>query len=180
MDKAQKFERKGPQEFVAFPYEDINVPNIIKAYNTHFKMTCDILPEECGPSCSRIDQLANLKVIHSSFVRTDQHSAMASQLLSADLSNCAHPSLGGIHLSAGNNRVIPRSFSVVPSKRKADTPFKTPLPKSLCVTQMLKLGKVITTTTKQPTAIQIAQFDLEKLAWSAPKLAHFEIEEMEL
>ncbi len=45
---------------------------------------------------------------------------------------------------------------------------------------MLKLGKVRTTTEKPPTAIHISQFDMEKLAWSAPKLEYFEIDETEI
>ena len=30
--KAKKYERTGPKEFVAFPYEELAIPNIIRAY----------------------------------------------------------------------------------------------------------------------------------------------------
>ena len=33
----EKYERTGPQEFVEFPYQEVTIPNIVKACNKHFE-----------------------------------------------------------------------------------------------------------------------------------------------
>ena len=35
--KAKKYERTGPHEFVEFPYQEVTIPNIVKACNKHFE-----------------------------------------------------------------------------------------------------------------------------------------------
>ena len=35
--KAKKYERTGPQEFVPFVFDEVTIPNIITACNSHFK-----------------------------------------------------------------------------------------------------------------------------------------------
>ncbi len=139
---------------------------------------CDVLAGEHGPSCSRINQLPNLKAIHVSFMKKNQYGLLHSQLFSVSYSPTAHSSTRS-DLNLSCQIAIPQSFSVTPRKWKADTPFKVSCPKSLHVTKMLKLGNVRTTTDKPPTAIHVSQFDREKLAWSASKLANFEIDETE-
>ena len=74
--KAKKYERTGPQEFVPFFYEEVTIPNVIAACIKHFRkrskgMSCDVLASERGPSCSKISQLLNLKLIHVRFVMPD-------------------------------------------------------------------------------------------------------------
>ena len=71
--KAKKYERTGPKEFVAFPYKEVTIPNIIRACNKHFQKrlkgkSVDVLASERGPSCSKISQLPDLKLIHVRFV----------------------------------------------------------------------------------------------------------------
>ncbi len=112
-------------------------------------------------------------------MKTNQYGLLHSQLFSVSYSPTAHSSTRS-DLNLSGQIAIPKSISVAPRKRKADTPFKVPCPKSLPVTKMLKLGKVITATEKPPTAIHVSQFDMEKLVWSAPKLANFEIDETEI
>ena len=64
-----KYSREGPRDFVPFEYEDVTIDNIKKACQKHFKehRNCDVLASEQGPSCSRIDQLLSLKIIHIRF-----------------------------------------------------------------------------------------------------------------
>ena len=65
--KAQKYER-----IVPFSYDEITIQNIKEACNNYLKKRStsigksnDVLAVERGPSCSRVDQLLNLKVIHA-------------------------------------------------------------------------------------------------------------------
>ena len=76
--KDQKYERTGPQEFVPFPYDEITIQNIKEACNKYFKnrfktmgKCADVLAGERGPSCSRVDQLPNFKVIHVRFIHNN-------------------------------------------------------------------------------------------------------------
>ena len=64
-----KYSREGPRDFVPFEYEEVTIDNIKKACQKHFKehRNCDVLASEQGPSCSRIDQLPSLKIIHIRF-----------------------------------------------------------------------------------------------------------------
>ena len=64
-----KYSREGPRDFVPFEYEEETIDNIKKACQKHFKedRNCDVLASEQDPSCSRIDQLPSLKIIHIHF-----------------------------------------------------------------------------------------------------------------
>ena len=64
-----KYSREGPRDFFPFEYEEVTIDNIKKACQKHFKehRNCDVLASEQGPSCSRIDQLFCLKIIHIRF-----------------------------------------------------------------------------------------------------------------
>ena len=64
-----KYLRERPRDFVPFDYEEVTIDNTKKAYQKHFNeyKKCDVLASEQGPSCSRIDQLPSLKIIHIRF-----------------------------------------------------------------------------------------------------------------
>ena len=87
--KAQKFSRIGPREFVSYPYGDLTMEGIKKACEAHFlsqlKMhaECDVLAGEQGPSCSSLDQIPNLKLIHIRFVGTTVKSSLHSYTLAS-------------------------------------------------------------------------------------------------
>ena len=71
--KLKKYERTGLQEFVPFLFQEVTIENIILSCNKHFKnrlkgMSCDVLASERGPSCTKITQLPNLKLIHIRFL----------------------------------------------------------------------------------------------------------------
>ena len=60
--KAKKYERTGPQEFINFPYEEVTIPNIIKACSKHFEkrlkdMSVDVLASERGVARSHSYQI---------------------------------------------------------------------------------------------------------------------------
>ena len=187
--KAQKFERRGPQQFVAFPFENVTISNIVDACNMHFKgqligMTCDVLAGERGPSCSRVDQLPNLKVIHVRFLPLEKHSAfplgLCDDIIDSGGSQGDRSSIASLECSMSARIGPAKSLALVPRKRKADNSLKISCPKSLSVTQMLKLGKAISKTAQPRTTIAISQFDLENMAWSSSTLVNFEIQEKEL
>ena len=72
--KAQKYSRIGPREFVPFDYEEVTLDNIENACRRHFAsivgvhMVCDVLASEQGPSCSSLQQIPDLKVVHVRFI----------------------------------------------------------------------------------------------------------------
>ena len=183
--KAQKFERRGPQQFVAFPFENVTISNIVDACNMHFKgklmgMTCDVLAGER----SRVDQLPNLKVIHVRFLPRKKHSAfplgLCDDIIDSGGSQGDRSSIASLEYSMSASICPAKSLALVPRKRKADNSLTSPCPKSLSVTQMLKLRKAISKTAQQQTTIAISQFDLENMAWSSSTLVNFEIQEKEL
>ena len=106
--KAQKFSRIGPREFVLYPYGDLTIKGIKTACEAHFlsqlKMHAefDVLAREQGPSCSSLDQILNLKLIHIRFVGTTVKSSLQSYA----------PSL------ASYSYVFPVLRDVCPAKRK--------------------------------------------------------------
>ena len=80
--KAQKFSQIGAWEFVPFEDDDMTLANIKQACEKHFlpvigkNMSCDVLAGEQGPSCSMLEHIPNLKLIHIRFI---QHNADTEQ-----------------------------------------------------------------------------------------------------
>ena len=73
--KAQKYSRIGAREFVsyaAYEYEEFTIENIRRACEKHFAVdkskSCDILAGEQGPSCNKVKQIPDSRVIHVRFV----------------------------------------------------------------------------------------------------------------
>ena len=172
--KAQKFSRIGPREFVSYPHGDLTIDNIKKACETHFlsqlkmNVECDILAGEQGPSCSSLDQIANLKLIHIRFVGTamkrdsSQSSGFSSEFPAESefgrpktKKRCEQPKL----VESRSSRA--RSVEVrIEGKENLNARY----PKSLSVTQMINLGKVV----RQKTTIaDVYKFNLENMAWSS-------------
>lgn len=205
--KAQKYDRTGAQEFVNFPHEEVTIPNIIDACNKHFKsqnqlkkgMTCDVLAGERGPSCTRLEQLPNMKLIHIRFIRKDMYNSISECSYTASQSTAHFPGTS-IALSAAaskttyNTNDVARSLSIIPHLKRKATELSgipnlkrkkehahslQPCPRSLSVTAMMKLGTAISTAAPPPVSIEVSQFDMEQLRWSAPVLAYFDIEKTE-
>eukprot|EP00111_Clytia_hemisphaerica_P012080 TCONS_00035498-protein len=68
--KAMKFNKMGPQEFVAYPFDELTIENLIQACSAHFRdelldnQRCDILQSQDGPSCSKLSHIKSYKVIY--------------------------------------------------------------------------------------------------------------------
>ena len=184
--KAKKFERTGPQEFVSFLFEELTIDNVVAACNQHFKgrlkgMTCEILASVRGPSCSKLCQLPNLKLIHIRFVMasaTDKYNPLSDFDYETEAKT-----LGG---SSGHDTPsVNQSVSVIKHsaafkrKNKEAKIGSIPIKKSISVTAMLKMGKVISDTSAPLVVILVSQFNVDKMHWSSPVATQFAIEEKE-
>ena len=176
--KAQKFSRIGPREFVSYPYGDLTMEGIKKACEAHFlsqlKMhaECDVLAGEQGPSCSSLDQIPNLKLIHIRFVGTTVKSSLHSYTPTLASYSYVSPVLRDVRPAKrkpGQAEYVESSRSPVQAEsvpilqhRGEKSNVNTSFPKSLSVTEMLNLGKVVRQKT---TAAEIFKFNLEDMTW---------------
>ena len=156
--KAQKYTRVGAREFVPFDYEEVTIPNVKLACLNHFDVRdgaiCDVLAGEQGPSCSSINQIPNMRVIHVRFIdgeevvnkpatgnppRKKRKTNVAASVSVSSLNQ------GGTQ-KATTSKFIARSMSAV---------------------EMLKLGKEIKSSI-ETTEIHIQGFDIDKMVWEQP------------
>ena len=169
--KAQKFSRIGPREFVSYPHGNLTINNIKKACEAHFlsqlkmNVECDVLAGEQGPSCSTLDQIPNLKLIHIRFVGS------AKRELSGFYSGCLADSELGQTKSKRAQEQPELLVSSYPSPRARSVEVRSEdkenlnahYPKSLSVTQMINLGKVVR---QETTIADVYKFNLDNMAWS--------------
>ena len=171
--KAQKFSRIGVREFVPFgDYEDITLPNIKLACEKHFLPTvgksvmCDVLAGEQGPSSSTLEQIPDLKLIHIQFIERQEQDHKNNIFLPPD------------ELPKRKKRPassVPIASTSVESESAWSPKQINVFPKSLSVSDMLKLGKVV--QTKATTLIEMRSFELDPLGWSLTATAiEFNIE----
>ena len=71
----QKFSRIGAREFVPFAeYEDLTLANIKLACEKYFSNTVGksvVLASEQGPSCSTLEQVPDLRLVHIRFIQRE-------------------------------------------------------------------------------------------------------------
>ena len=162
--KAQKFSRIGPREFVSYPYGDLTMEEIKKACEAHFlsqlKMhaECDVLAGEQGPSCSSLDQIPNLKLIHIRFVGTTVKSSLHSNTSTLASYSYVSPVLQDVRPARkkpGKAEYVESSRSPVQGEsvpilqyREQNSNVNTSFPKSLSVTEMFNSGKVVRQKTR--------------------------------
>ena len=181
--KAQTFSRIGLREFVSFAgYDDHTLKNIKLACQKHFlprvgkNLVCDVLAGEEGPSCSTVEQIPDLKLVHVRFINVpDEEPEEDTLQLDDDLavSNFLVPSRKRPAISAPMSPSW--SKRAAPSASSASRTF----PKSLSVSDMMRLGKVIKKTAN--VAIEMRSFHMDGLGWSAnPVTAEFVIEKQPL
>ena len=179
-----KYERTGPQVFVAYPHDEVTIPKIITSCNEHFKrqlkegMTCDILASEQGPSCKTIDQLPSLTPIHIRFVKKeatyDKYSTFS--YLSGITKRPASASASSAAVKNTGSAVCALS---VPTFLGVGTGKKELFPKSSPITAMMTLGKAICKTETAPITIEVSRLNIETLKWSFFQSVDFAIEESE-
>ena len=147
--KAQKHSRVGPQEFVSFPYEEMSINNIKSACEKHFwsvtegGLVCDVVAGDQGPSCRMLDQLPDTKVIHVHFIECELETIQDT--------------------SGSPSKRIKKTrnlFGGSPSKADTMDKLKKHYPKSLSISEMLKLGK------KCMTTVELFTFDLQSMSRS--------------
>ena len=161
--KAQTFSRIGARIFVPFAeYEEITLPNIKLACEKHFLPTagksvmCGVLAGEQGPSCSTLEQIPYLKQIHIRFIqRQEQNHVDSNVYLTPD------------DLPKKEKRTassVPTVSSFVEMQSPWSPKHIKVFPKSLSVSDMLKLGQVV--QKKATTLIEMSSFELDPLGWS--------------
>ena len=103
--------------------------------------------------------------MHSNAFATDSMTTSNISDVARSLSIISHPKRKATELS-----VIPNL-----KKKKEHAHLVQPCPRSLSVTAMMKLGTAISTAAAPPVSIEVSQFDMDQLRWSAPIIAHFDI-----
>ena len=164
--KAQKYTRVGPREFVEFGNQELTIDSIKDACMKHFgakiggNLVCDVLAGEQGPSCTNINQVSNLKLIHVRFIEDESDIAeVKSEKNEKQQRNLKrkHYSVG---CSSSSRQPVPARSLPSPSKNVK----KRVVPKSLSVSTILKLGRVIESS-KDTTILDLYSFSLETMAW---------------
>ena len=157
--KAQKYSRVGPREFViSFPYEEMTIDNIKSACEKHFSsvtqsgLVCDVVAGDQRPSCRTLEQLPDTKVIHVRFIES-----IDTELETVQDTSGSQPK---------RIKKTPNSFGGSPSKAGCVEEPKKQYPKSLSLSEMLKLGKKIDETTTTTTTVDLFTFDLQSMSWS--------------
>ena len=174
--EAQKYSRIEPREFGQVGTDELTIEKVKTACIKHFapkigsNLVGDILAGEQGPSCSTIKQVRDLKLMYVRFI--NEHSCVprlniGNESFSSKVAQ-HRPSKRKCEDSVLQSVVKPRPHSV-PSPRKVATPM---VPRSISVTQMLKLGKVV----KSTQVIDLFQFDVSRMTWSTvPKPVEFSV-----
>ena len=173
--KAQKFSRIGPRVFVPYPNGDLTMTNIKKACEDHFlsqlkmQVECDVLAGEQGPSCKTLDQIPNLKLIHVRFVGTTMK--YNSKDLDSSSKDSVSPPTGKKMYEVPDSRTSCYLSEIHSKQTKSLERHPNPkdktanvYPKSLSVTQMLNLGKVLQ---RKSIVAEIFKFNLEDMNWSS-------------
>eukprot|EP00794_Sanderia_malayensis_P013427 gene13427-14807_t len=170
--KAQKYSRIGPREFVPFEHQEVSLNNIKRACTNHFvsrlgvrEQFCDVLAAEQGPSCRSLEQVPDLKLLYVRFVSSvvgDAHDGAE---------NSASPLL---EPAFKRPKILARTSLPITGKGENSERKDIVIPKSLTVLDMLKLGKVVVSSTE---VIELHSFDMATLAWSRqPINADFKID----
>jgi hypothetical protein len=163
--KAQKYTRVGPREFVTYLDGELTIEGIKDACERHFaleEMSCDILASDQGPSCTAMEHIPDLKVIHVRFIQP------TSKVKKSHKSHNHQP----IHVSS-----VPSQLFSHRVNHENEMHHSESFPKSLSVSKMIKLGK----TLKHDPAgkvLDIYSFNMETMSWSSiSEKVEFTIEE---
>ncbi|XP_078491805.1 uncharacterized protein LOC144747582 [Ciona intestinalis] len=117
-------------------------------------MTCDILAGEQGPSCCLLDQLPNFNVVH---IRAIANTTELACKENSKFKLVVSSSLPQIKRRK-TDHLQPQQISVEFSVKR-----EHPIPKSLSVVEMMKLGNVMDATS---TKIKLSQFHISDMMWS--------------
>ena len=170
--KAQKYVREGPRVFEPFPVtdEELTIDLIKRACEDHFSeqigpnFECNVLAGQQGPSCTSIDQLPDIKLVHVRFVpsRTSRFQDTKSNTEFATWKRARrNPVDVGDNLPHHSRSYAAKSEVAEPVGKARERDECVPM--SLSLTDMLRLGKL--GTPNQTTVVKMFLFDLETLTW---------------
>ena len=179
--KCQKYGRIGPLSIVPFPYDSFTLDNIKKACTEHFQvgphMSCDVLAGERGPSYTSMDQAKNTNVIHirfffdagegfhqdddeKFFMRTTpgfgQHSSQNARSY--------QESEAQLEDNRGKRRIAFSDGSLRKKTKQSDGAF----PKSVPLSRLLKMGKLLHPSNDEVLELSIEEFSVEEGKWLVP------------
>lgn len=192
--KAMKYERIGPQEFVTYPFDEITLDNIKTACYHHFKdrlthsdMVCDVLASQNGPSCNKLSHLSNFKKIHVRFVKVKEDDIPYSAKRPRISDRMSFSVYDKIRQSKKSMSYTARRYTADIGSSSSGASGRTPhssilpsigrqAPKSLSVSSMLNLGKVISKTINTTESFQVYEFCIDSLAWKSVKVEKFYVE----
>ena len=160
--KTPKYTAIGPREFVPYLADDLTIGCIKEACVAHFgkndrhlaSSECDILASERGPSCSHVEQIPNVSLIHIRFVSKATSLLLRTSLL-----------LQPVFKKAAVSKHIPIQDKpdsvIVSSSTSSPSPVITP---SLSLFSMLKVGKLVKDK-REFKEICLEKFDLDTMSW---------------
>ena len=130
---------------------------------------CDVLALEKGPSCSNIDQVPNLGLIHVRFI---SHGLVSSQFISAVAGIPVFPpkskSIGNVAKSeVGHGEMLTQRTLRKQRKMKCHQVWS--------LSSMLKIGQKISSQ-KDCTNIRLKTFNISALSWEAIGIVTFNVE----
>jgi hypothetical protein len=184
--KAQKHSRIGAREFVPFNEEEVSIHTIKAACERHYKslseegLKCDVLAGDQGPSCLSMEHVPDLKVVHVRFIKPQINRPSTSFVtpVSQDIMREENPAFSFMS-ECVRLRESPNKRKIK-SERCSSSAAKRPAPKSLTVSQMIKLGKLIKPSVADTThtmIIDVFSFDFSSLSWSVlPQTVEFTVE----
>ena len=160
--KTPKYAPLGPREFVPFTAADVTFEEIKSAClryfgkidNTIKGSLCDVLASERGPSCSHIDQIPNLALVHVRFV----HNLIPSSK---------------IRTGVFKRPEVSQSVSLFAPGKAAKQSI---IAKSLSISTMLKIGQGISDD-KKLTNITLKEFSISTMTWDEIGDVMFQISE---
>ncbi|KXJ15662.1 Eukaryotic elongation factor 2 kinase [Exaiptasia diaphana] len=177
--KAQKFDRIGMREYVPIDTnEPITLEKIKQACEHYFKhligreLNCDVLAGERGPSCSTIEQIPDLKLIHVRFLPGGK--ATYSKIEDSDpCTSSVVASCTTKQDKMKDDSNVERAGSPEPKPKKSRFESPTKYPLSLSVSDMLKLGK-LGQPGRSTTVVKVYSFDINTKTWcQVPQIVEF-------
>eukprot|EP00794_Sanderia_malayensis_P021037 gene21037-23092_t len=168
--KAQKYSRIAPREFAPYPFDELTFDGIkevcLQYFSSKSGVECDVLADERGPSCKSLEQISDLKLIHIRFITPTM--PMSSGTRELDLEPFVkkyRPSRNeeaekDNYVGARSRKIFSKHLPIPSQRNKARLPSKhskskacaevtstistvtsMPVPKSMSISQMLKMGR---------------------------------------
>ncbi|XP_028419153.1 alpha-protein kinase 1-like [Dendronephthya gigantea] len=159
--KCQKYSRIGPLILVPCDKE-LTLENIKAVCKAHFntELECDVLAGERGPSYTESGQIQNWKVLHVRFVEVLEHPTKEKSgrnIANKKPSFHSEPATGSPQ----------KSHSQYPHSKSVSVRPSPSVARSMSLSQMLKLGKVIVPDIDVVT-LRLEEFCILRMEWLEP------------